>query len=80
MKDVVKSKLICPKCKSKDLYIREIWHGHLIEWKQTNGIFDINDGNSDVGNPAFVEATCIGCDHSWKVRKAIQITGIINIE
>lgn len=73
---IVKSKLKCPKCKGNSLVLTEIWTSHLIEWTQTNGMFDRNDGVLNEGEPKEVEARCKTCAHNWKVRKAKQIDDI----
>lgn len=30
----MKSKVKCPKCGSKDLYLNELWKNHGIQWEQ----------------------------------------------
>lgn len=74
---VVKSKIKCPKCKSLDLILIEIWIGHSIEWVQENGEFDRNDGNMEAGFIDHVDSKCIKCSHSWRIRKAKSIDDII---
>jgi len=61
--EIVKSKLKCPKCKSTDLLIQEMWTGHFIEWDQTKGIFDRNDGILGPGSPSSVWGKCKKCKH-----------------
>lgn len=71
-------KIKCPKCSSKELVITEVWSGHCIEWiTNATGLFDRNDGNLSSGDPYKIWANCKECDHSWRVRGAIQITDII---
>jgi len=75
--DIVKSKVKCPKCKGTNLYLIEIWTNHSIEWEQENGIFNRNDGNMEMGNPDYLEAKCMPCNHQWKVRGCGQIDDVI---
>jgi len=69
----VKSKVFCPKCNCKDLYLIEIWQGHTIEWEQLNGKLDRNDGVLEHGSPYRLEGKCKNCQHTWKVKKATSI-------
>lgn len=75
--EMVKSKVKCPKCSSKNLELIEVWKDHTITWQQHNGEFDRKDGNLESGNPSSVEARCRSCRHQWKVRGALQIVDII---
>jgi Zn finger protein HypA/HybF involved in hydrogenase expression len=75
--NIVSSKMICPKCASKDLSIIEISNGANITWEQRDGKFDRDDGNLECGDPVHVLGHCAKCQHRWKVRKALQITDII---
>lgn len=80
MKDrIVESKLKCPRCKSPNLSLIEIWEAATITWEQIDGKFDRNDGSLNEGNPHRVEATCSNkeCGHSWKPIKAHQIDDVI---
>jgi len=73
---IVESKLSCPKCKSKDLFIIELWNNASIHWEQIDGKFDINDGCQSEGNPYSVECQCKKCKRMWRARKAMQIHDI----
>lgn len=73
---IVKSKLRCRKCKSINLRLVEVWTDHTIVWHQVNGQFDRNDGNLDMGNPAWVEAHC-DCGHTWKPKNCNQIDYVV---
>jgi phage FluMu protein Com len=64
----MKSKIRCPRCKSKDLFIRELWKDSTIEWQQVDGEFDRNDGILNEGNPYKLEAKCSQCNHYWTLR------------
>lgn len=74
MSEQLKTK--CPKCKSTDLYILEIWKGHTIQWECRNGTIETNEGILEPGDPYQVEATCRKCKHIWRVRKAQQINDL----
>lgn len=71
--EIVNSKIICPKCKSNNLLLVEVWSQHTITWDQIDGKFDKEDGSLEMGDPYKVEANCKECSHIWKIRKAIQI-------
>ena len=77
---IVESKALCPKCKSKDLILEEIWKNSAISWEQINGKFDRNGGILEHGYPYKVEARCKKCDHTWAFKKAVQIDDIILTE
>jgi hypothetical protein len=77
MKNIVNSKVKCPKCKSKDLTLVEIWEGHAIHWQQTDGKFDRDEGILEPGDAYKVEGCCKSCKHRWTIRKALQIDDII---
>jgi phage FluMu protein Com len=71
------SKAKCPKCKSDNLFLIEIWKDHYIQWEQIDGIFNKNDGTSGPGHPYKVEAKCSQCKYSWTVKNAHQIGDVI---
>jgi RNA polymerase subunit RPABC4/transcription elongation factor Spt4 len=72
-----KSKVKCPKCKSNDLLLTEVWYGSTITWEQFKGEFDKKNGILEPGDAAKVQACCYKCDHRWTVRGVKQITEII---
>jgi DNA-directed RNA polymerase subunit M/transcription elongation factor TFIIS len=72
----MKSKVKCPKCKSKDLFIAELWKDSAIEWEQRDGEIDRNDGNMSEGNPYRLQCKCSKCKHRWTLRGKIQIDEI----
>lgn len=72
------TKVKCPKCKAKNLFLIEIWVGATITWEQNEfGVFDKNDGSLEPGDPYRIECRCRKCNHTWKIRNAIQITDVI---
>lgn len=73
MSRVVKSTAKCPKCKSRNLSLIELWRGHTIQWEQVNGEFDRDDGILEPGDPYKLEAKCKECGHKWTISKATQI-------
>ena len=77
MEKKVETTVKCPKCKSTDLLLIEIWSGHTITWEQKQNVIDRNDGNLESGDPYKVQAICSQCSHSWKVRGALQISDVV---
>lgn len=69
------TKVKCPKCKSVDLYLIEVWKGHTIEFNQEGKMLDRN-GNVNPGDPYKVDGHCKKCNHRWTIRNAIQISDI----
>jgi hypothetical protein len=80
MKSIVESKVKCPKCKGNTLELIEVWKGSTIVWQQQNGTFDRQDGNLEPGDAHKVEARCNNCAYQWTVRKALQISDVINFK
>lgn len=77
-KEIVISNVKCPKCRSKDLFLDEIWKDSAIQWEQINGQFDQNDGVlSPDGSPYKIEARCKKCNHRWRIKGATQICDVI---
>lgn len=74
------SKVQCPKCKSRDLTLIEVWKGHDITWEQREGLFDRDDGVLEAGSPYKVEAKCSSCRHHWTIRKALQIDDVSQLK
>jgi len=76
VKEIVKTKVSCPKCKSKDLLLYEIgtWTS---EFKVNGGKFDRGEGFHEPGSVDRLEAKCSNCLHHWKVRAASQIDDAI---
>lgn len=76
-KDIRNSKVRCPKCKSNNLQLIEIWEGHTISWEQEDGKFDLNNGAQEPGGPYKVQGRCRGCDHWWTIKGIRQIHYVI---
>ena len=74
---ISKTKVKCPRCKSSDLCITELWKGHSIKWVQVNGEIERKNGNIDPGDPYKIFCECSNCSHVWTVRGASQITDVI---
>lgn len=68
--------LQCPKCKSKELIVNEVWKGHSVQWEQHNGVIDIKSGNLESGDPYKVQCVCKKCEHRWTARGITQITDL----
>jgi hypothetical protein len=77
MEKIVHSRVKCPKCSSKDLFLVEVWEGHAIHWEQIDGKFDRNDGVLEPGDAYKVESVCKKCNHRWRIRNTLQIDDII---
>jgi hypothetical protein len=71
--NIVECKIKCPKCRSKDIYLEEIWKGHSIQWDVVDGKFDRDDGVLEPGDPWKVYGECKKCNHIWRIRNANQI-------
>lgn len=79
-KKIVHSKAKCPKCKSNNLCLIELWKNHGISWIQKNGKFDIKDGALEPGDAYKVIGCCNNCYHRWTLKGCLQITDIIKTE
>lgn len=66
----------CPKCRSNNLYLIEVWKDHTIQFDSISGQFDETDGVLEPGNPYKVEAKCKACNHQWTIRKSVQISDL----
>jgi Zn finger protein HypA/HybF involved in hydrogenase expression len=73
MKTETKTNYKCPKCKSRNLFLIEVWKDHAISWLQENGIVDVDSSNIEMGNPYKVEAECNKCHHRWTLQKVYQL-------
>jgi len=69
----------CPKCKSTNLWLSEVWKNHGIQWEQVNGKIEKSDGNLEPGDPFKVCAECSNCKHRWTIRGASQIDDVFKI-
>ncbi len=67
----------CPKCKSNNLDIIELWKNATISWDCRNGVIEINNGNLEPGNPHKVEGRCYDCGKHWTIRGVRQIDEIV---
>lgn len=65
---------ICPKCKSSDLILTELWINHSIQW-HLNGE-TLGKGNAEPGDPYKVKAFCNECNHEWRLRGVTQISDV----
>jgi hypothetical protein len=75
---IFKSKKCCPKCKTNNIALVEVWSGHTIEWIPLSpGVYDLREGNAEVGNPTHVEGRCRECTHRWKMKKALMIHDVL---
>ena len=67
----MKSKAMCPKCRSKDIFISE-YAITYIEWNQKNGEIE-DEGIQNPGEIIKVTGTCRKCKHYWTFRKIKDI-------
>ncbi|MCT4321829.1 hypothetical protein [Elizabethkingia anophelis] len=66
----------CPKCNSKNVFLKEIWKNHAIEFELENGKWI---GKSmEPGYPYKVEGHCKDCSTNWTLRKLNQIIDLDN--
>ena len=66
----------CPRCKSEEIELIEIWNGSSISFMLEGMMVDLNDGYKAYGYPVRVEAKCTDCEHQWKLRNITQITDL----
>lgn len=76
MGKLVETKVKCPKCKSTNLTLNEVWDGHGITWEQIDGKIERQQGILEPGDPYKVHAECDQCRHRWTVRGALQIDDV----
>lgn len=69
-------KLCCPKCRSRNLVLTELWETS-IQWSVTNGWMDKAGGALNEGSPTGVEAKCEECWHGWTARNASQVIDVL---
>lgn len=60
----------CPRCKSREVRITEIWIAHTIQWNYGDAY---GAGTLEPGYPAKVRGQCRACDHAWTLRGVNQI-------
>lgn len=62
----------CPKCKSSNLYFKEIWSGFSFGVLQDDlfaeDIVSDSKFNKEPGYPVKVNAECNNCNHYWTIR------------
>ena len=73
----VKSKVVCPKCRSNSLILVE-WVEAFTEWEQIDGEFTRNDGFNSSGDVTRLRACCSKCNHGWTVRGVLQIDDVLD--
>lgn len=73
---IVSTKLRCPKCGSRDLFLVEsgTW---TTEWTVTAGKFDRKKGYHNPEGIDRLDAKCRDCDHTWKPRGTLQIDDVV---
>jgi predicted Zn-ribbon and HTH transcriptional regulator len=75
--EITETTVRCPKCKSSNLRLIELWKDHGIFWQQLGGKIDRNKGYIESGDPYKIQAECYKCEHVWTVRGATQITNVL---
>lgn len=68
-------KCICPKCKSTELTLTELWKNHSVQFYYKDGNIS-GKGNLECGEPYKVEAFCNNCHHEWRLKGIVQISQI----
>ena len=68
------SKARCPKCKSKDLTLKEYWVS-TIEFEQEDGMLS-EEGSMDHEGPFKLRGMCSKCGYLWTL-KASQVTQVV---
>lgn len=74
MGEAEKTRLRCPRCRSRDLYLTET-NASVTTFNVRNGLVD-RMGYHEPGCYIRLEAQCALCTHRWKVRRAIQVTDV----
>lgn len=69
------SRCVCPKCKSSDLTLTELWKNHSVQFYYKNGEI-VGKGNLEPGDPYKVEAFCNDCSHEWRLKGITQISDV----
>lgn len=63
----------CPKCRSQEICLIELWKDHAIYFQVEDGQVDLENGSLEPGNPYKVEAECKSCKHRWTIKGVSQI-------
>ena len=64
----------CPKCQGRNLVLSELWAAAL-EFDCDDGQIS-EEGVTRPGFPYAVDARCLRCYHSWRLRGVLQITDL----
>lgn len=75
--NIKETKIKCPKCKSNNLILNEVWINHSIQWEQIDGKIERDNGYLEPGDPHKVCAECSDCSHRWTIRNATQIDNVV---
>jgi hypothetical protein len=60
----------CPKCKTQEVELIEIWDA-FISWHPADPYY--NDGALEPGESKKVSGRCLLCEHRWTLRGVIQV-------
>lgn len=74
----LKKLIHCPKCKSINIGLNELVESCINYLQDEDGCIDI--GSNGYGNIVGVTADCYDCNHSWKLRKVLQIDDLFEEE
>lgn len=69
------NRCVCPKCKSTDLILTEVWENHSYHFFYKNGDI-VGKGVLEPGDPYKVKALCNDCYHKWCLDGVTQISEI----
>lgn len=72
---MIKSRVKCPKCKSKNLSIYEITEAYGV-YNQDEGIIDLKSRSNDFGNIVRVDGYCEKCSYRWKIKNSTDINDL----
>lgn len=61
----------CPKCRSNNLWLSEVWHDNGIYFQIKDGVFPDEASDHFQGAPVYVTAMCSDCKHEWRIRKGV---------
>lgn len=70
---------VCPKCKSINYQIVELWKGHALIWSPLLSR-SYDDTLMDVGDPYKVYGECLDCGYTWTFRGITRVSEELILE
>jgi DNA-directed RNA polymerase subunit RPC12/RpoP len=66
----------CPKCSSKSIVLVELYECRVYVYTPDGILTEPHIMNLKPGDIIDLGAACMECEHTWKVRKALQCPGL----